>query len=774
MIVEITNIEGMVKRWITICLLAGFPLFLGAQSVGLVLSGGGAKGLAHIGVIRALEENRIPIDYIGGTSIGAIVGAMYAMGMSTEEMLRIVKSEEFSVWLSGKIQEPYRYYFKEENPGPDLISLGVDLRDTVPRTRLPLSVIPNHLMDFAFMEIFSRASAAAGYDFDSLFVPFLCNSVDISHNREVVFRKGDLAQAVRASMTVPLYFRPIVMDGNIMYDGGIYNNFPVNHVEESFHPDILIGSKAAEGNSPPDEFDILGQIENIVMKPSDYDIDPEKGILLDMELNDESLLAFEKVDEFVETGYRITLQRIDSIRLLVRREGPDSTNLRKAREEFKTRWPELRFKELEISGLNEFQQRYVERSILKSDSIIGLQELKREYLKLVHDQGLLYLYPTAVYQPEDSLFNLRLRVVPQAPLEARFGLFFASSGLAQTYLGFSYRTISELSTHLRGSIQFGRYYDGVNLGFRFDHPSRIPLYFQGSFNYNGFDYNAYNTNFFFEDLKPSYIKEDEINFRFDVGMPYSMNGVIKGGLGIGRNKEIYYMTKDFTSEDTSEVSLVNLLSLYVAAERNSLNDKQFATEGSYRNLGLRFGYGIEDYVPGSTSQELAGNSLRFLWFSSRFEARGYLPLKGAFSLGYYFQIEATFKPLLNNYFSTIIEAPAFRPNLITRGLFMEQYRAHQFIAAGLIPVYSFGDRLHMKLEAYAFFPVQAIMSDAAKNAYRGPYFNTLESIYTASINLLTVAGPLSFHTGYITGEERPWVVQLSFGYLLFNKKSTDI
>ncbi|MGW8315223.1 MAG: patatin-like phospholipase family protein [Bacteroidales bacterium] len=764
----------MVKRWMAGWFMGWIPLLLGAQSVGLVLSGGGAKGLAHIGVIRALEEYRIPIDYIGGTSMGAIIGGLYAMGLSTDDMIRIVKSEEFNTWMSGKIQEPYRYYFKEEYPGPDLVSLGVDLKDTVPRTRLPLSVIPNHLMDFAFMELFSRASAAAGYDFDSLFVPFLCNSVDISHNKEVIFRKGDLAQAVRASMTVPLYFRPIVIDGNIMYDGGIYNNFPVNHVEESFHPDVLIGSKAAEGNTPPDEFDILGQIENIVMKPSDYDIDPDKGILLDMNLNNESLLDFEKVDEFVEVGYRVTLQKMDSIRLLVSRQGPDSTVLKKEREVFTGSWPELRFKDLEISGLNEEQKVYVESSIRKSDSIIGLQELKREYLKLVHDQGLLYLYPHAVYHPEDSLFTLHLRVVPQAPLEARFGLFFASSGLAQTYLGFSYRTISELSTHLKGSIQFGRFYNGVNLGFRFDYPSRIPLYFQGSFNYNSYDYNAYNTNFFFEDLKPSYITEDETNFRFDAGIPYSMNGVIKGGLGIGRNREIYYMTKDFSSEDTSEVSLVNLLSAYVAVERNSLNNKQFATEGSYRSLGLRFGYGIESYIPGSTSIEPTGETIRFFWFSGRFETRGYLPVKGAFSLGYHFQLEANFKPLLNNYFSTIIEAPAFKPNLITSGLFMEQYRAYQFVAAGLMPVYAFSDRLNVKLEAYGFFPVQDILSDAAKKAYKGPYFNTLESIYCASVNLMTVAGPLSFNVGYITGEERPWAVQLSFGYLLFNKKSTDI
>ncbi len=669
----------MFKKYSFLILFAQFPILVFSQSVGLVLSGGGAKGLAHIGVIKALEEHNIPIDYIGGTSMGAVVGGLYAMGLSADEMINIVKAEEFSHWMSGVLEDEYKYYFKSEYPGPDIFSVGVDLKDTIPKTRFPLSIIPNHLMDFVFMEIFSRASAAAGYDFDSLFVPYLCVSVDVSNNKEVVFRKGDLTQAVRASMTYPLYFRPIVIDGNIMYDGGIYNNFPVDHVKEHFHPDVIIGSKAAEGNTPPDEFDIMGQIENIVMKPTSYVIDPEDGILIELNLKNQSLLAFDKLDEFVDQGYRATLQRMDSIKIRINREAADSIELNQRRREFIDSWPALRFKEFDLHGLSEPQKYYVERSIRKTESVIDVKDLKMEYLKLANDQSLFYLYPLAVYDPLDSLFTLRLRVIPQAPFEARFGLFFATTGLAQTYLGFSYRSISEVSSHVKGSVQFGRLYNGINLGFRFDYPSRIPIFFQGSFNYNGFDYNTYNTSFFFEDLKPPYITEDEINFRFDVGMPYSINGIIKGGLGIGRNREVYYMTNDFSSVDTSEVSNVNLMSIYFSGERNTLNNKQFATNGAYRKLAMRFGYGIETYVPGSSGLTDISESLNYFWFTAKYENTGYLPLKGSFSLGYHYQIQATFQPLLNNYYSSIIDAPAFQPNIISKGLFMEHYRAHQFI-----------------------------------------------------------------------------------------------
>jgi NTE family protein len=763
----------MLKKYFILVVFAILPYIISGQTVGLVLSGGGSKGLAHIGVIKALEESGIPIDYIGGTSMGAIVGSCYAMGMTTDEISEIIRSDEFNYWMSGILEEEYKYYFKAEDPGPDIFNVGIDLQDSVPKTRIPLSVIPNYLMDFAFMEIYSRASAAAGYDFDSLFVPFLCNAADISNSKEVLFRSGDLSQAVRASMTVPLYFRPIVMDGSIMYDGGIYNNFPVQHVMDEFDPDVIIGSKAAQGNTPPDEFDIMAQIENLVMKPASYEIDSTRGILLDMNFKKQSLLAFDKLDEFVEVGYKITMEKMDSIKMLVGQRTTDTATLNRRREAFVKTIPELLFNEVEIEGLSGSQKDYVERSLLFSDSISDVKEMKTEYLKLAHDKSLFYLYPKAVYKPEDSLFKMKLRVIPQTPLEGRFGLFFSTTGLAQTYLGFSYRQLSEVSTHLKGSVQFGRFYNGVNLGLRFDYPARIPLFFKVNFNFNGFQYNSYSTNFFFEDLKPAYISEDEINFRFDVGIPYQINGALKSGIGIGRNKEIYYMTKDFSSTDTSEVSNVNKLSFYVASERNTLNNKQFATEGTHRTHTIRVGYGVENYYPGSTSQVETNERNNYYWLSARLENLGYIRMKGSFSLGYYVRAQATFKPLLSNYYSTIIEAPAFQPNMITKGLFMEHYRAHHFLALGLMPVYSISKQVHAKFEAYAYFPFQEILRNVNDEAYFGNYFKSMNTMFHSSINFVTVAGPVSFHLGYITREENPWVFQISFGYLLFNKKSAD-
>ncbi|MCK4751011.1 MAG: hypothetical protein KAT15_28325, partial [Bacteroidales bacterium] len=267
--------------------------------------------------------------------------------------------------------------------------------------------------------------------------------------------------------------------------------------------------------------------------------------------------------------------------------------------------------------------------------------------------------------------------------------------------------------------------------------------------------------------------EDEINFRFDVGLPYSVNSVFRSGLGIGRNQEVYYMTKDFSSSDTSEVSVINLVSIYGAVEKTTLNNRQFATEGIQRKLALRLGYGSESYAPGSTAETMIGERMNYYWLSARFENTGYIPLAGSFSLGYHYIMQATFKPLLTNYYSTIIEAYAFQPNIITKSLFMEEYRAHQYIGAGLMPVYSFNRQVHAKLEAYAFFPVQEILRDVEDNAILGTYFNSMKTLFNASVNMVTRIGPIGFHVGYLSAQELPWVFQLSFGYLLFNPRSTE-
>ena len=142
-----THLRGI----ITLILLLSATL-ASAQRVGLVLSGGGAKGLYHIGVIKALEENGIPIDYVSGTSMGAIIAGLYAIGYTPEQMAEIFESNQIKYWMSGKIEDKYIYYFKQRRPNAAMITLRIDFRNPqrIAKLQLPTSLIQSNWLSSNF------------------------------------------------------------------------------------------------------------------------------------------------------------------------------------------------------------------------------------------------------------------------------------------------------------------------------------------------------------------------------------------------------------------------------------------------------------------------------------------------------------------------------------------------------------------------------------------------------------------------------------------------
>ena len=204
-----------------ISIIAAFNLAAQHQSVGLVLSGGGAKGIAHIGVIAALEENDIPIDYITGTSMGAIVGGLYACGYTTDEMLQLILSRDFSYWSTGQINPDLLFEFNRPPASPTMFSTSLT-RSQTPDS-VPQSIISGLPMSFAFMELFSGYTAACQGDFDRLYVPFRCVASNVNRRSKQVMAGGSVGDAIRASMAFPIVFQPVEIDGELLYDGGIGN-----------------------------------------------------------------------------------------------------------------------------------------------------------------------------------------------------------------------------------------------------------------------------------------------------------------------------------------------------------------------------------------------------------------------------------------------------------------------------------------------------------------------------------------------------------------------
>ena len=135
---------------------------------------------------------------------------------------------------------------------------------------LPSNIISPVQMDFVFNELFASASVAANNNFDKLLVPFRCVASDIASNKEIILKSGDLGMAVRASMTFPFYFKPVRINGKLMYDGGMYNNFPADVVYNDFNPDFIIGSQVAYNAQAPDANNLVSILYNMLMVKSSY------------------------------------------------------------------------------------------------------------------------------------------------------------------------------------------------------------------------------------------------------------------------------------------------------------------------------------------------------------------------------------------------------------------------------------------------------------------------------------------------------------------------
>ena len=430
-----------------------------AQKVGLVLSGGGAKGMTHIGIIRALEENTIPIDYIAGTSMGAIIGSLYAMGYSPDDMVELLKSEDFKRWYSGEVEEKYVYHFKKNLPTPEFFNIRFSFKDSLKSLKpqfLPTSVVNPIQMNLVFVDLYARATAACKGDFDKLFVPFRCIASDVYNKKQLVMKEGDLGDAVRASMSFPFMFKPIEIDNVLAYDGGIYNNFPTDVMRDDFHPDVIIGSVVSTNPTKPKENDLMSQIENMVMQKTDYSIPDSMGILMTFKYDNVNLMDFQRIDELHDIGYNRTISMMDSIKSRIHRR-VNLDNIRLRRMVYRSNFPELRFKNIIIDGANPQQQAYMKKEFHKSDNKeFTYEDLKQGYFRLLSDKMISEIIPHAIYNPEDDTYDLHLKVKLENNFAVRLGGNISTSNSNQIYLGLSYQDLNYYAKELILDGQLGK------------------------------------------------------------------------------------------------------------------------------------------------------------------------------------------------------------------------------------------------------------------------------------------------------------------------------
>ena len=754
--------------FLSVCLLL-LPLAQ-AQKVGLVLSGGGAKGMTHIGIIRALEENNIPIDYITGTSMGAIIGSLYAMGYSPDDMEALLRSEDFKRWYSGQVEPKYGYYFKQNRPTPEFFNIRFSFKDSlhIKPQILPTSMVNPIQMNLVFVELFARATAACNGDFNRLFVPFRCIASDVYNKRPLIMRKGDLGDAVRASMSFPFVFKPIEIDSVLAYDGGIYNNFPTDIMREDFRPGVIIGSVVAANPSKPKENDLMSQLENMIMQKTDYTLPDSLGIIMTFKYDDVSLLDFDRLQELHDIGYNRTISLMDSIKGRIHRR-VNAENVRLRRLVYRSNLPQFRFRDIYIEGANPQQQAYIKKEFHDEDhEVFTYEDLKRGYFRLLSDNMISEIIPHAVYDTESDLYSLHLKVKMEDNFSVRMGGSVSTTSSNQIYLGLGYQNLNYYSKEITLDGQIGKVYNNAQLMAKIDLPTRIPTSYRLIASLSTFDYYM-KDKLFSKNDKPSFNSKDERFVKLMVALPFLANKRAEISIGYGKLQDNYFQSSVINfDKDRSDKSTYNLLGGAIGFYGSTLNARQYATKGYFEKLVAQVFSGKERFIPGNPTETSVTTKDRQSWLQISYMKYAYHTMSPKFTLGWMAEMLYSSKNFSENYTATMLQAADFSPTPHSKLMYNEAFRANQFLAAGVKPIFVLNDMFQFRSEFYGFMPIFPIKKNALNKAYYGKAFSRFEYMGEISVICQLPFGAISAYVNHYSSPKKEWNVGLTLGWQLFN------
>ncbi|WP_276368503.1 patatin-like phospholipase family protein [Chryseolinea sp. H1M3-3] len=748
-----------------------------AQKVGLVLSGGAAKGLAHVGVLKALEENEIPVDYIVGTSMGGIIGGCYAAGMSPDEIEQMVLSEHFLRWINGLPETGYNYYYHRSDETPQFLKLNLALDSTL-NFRFNSSIASDVSLNFALAEKMAQASVISNNNFDSLFVPLRVIAADIFTQSEVVISKGLLSDALRATQTVPFFYNPIRVDGKYLFDGGVYNNFPVDVAAREFKPDVLIGVNVSskiydEYPYDNDEKLISRSLLLLLLDKSDPSQIPDRGIYIQPNLKGFTSFDFGRAKSLIDSGYAQTIRQMDEIKSKIETRTL-CDDVAAKRNTFKSQSVPFAFDQVTFQKFNSKQRIYIRR-IFKTRKRGGefyYGDIKKGYFKLVSEDYFSNAYPRILYDSTKKKFNFELTRRPQQNFQVDFGGVIATRDISNIYLGFSFYNFNRTLTHAYAGFQTGSFYKSALLKVRKDFPYQF--YIEPYLAFDSWDY--FENDDLLKNVSSAYpptvLRRVNRRLGLRAGVPFKHSFKATLNFEGFSNDDRYINGEVFTSTDKLDNLQLKGYKTGVSLSANTLDRKQYASAGQAFNFTFDLFQVTEYFTPGSTSVDSNYTEARYHWWRAKVSAEQYFG-SSWFRPGY--MIEAVFsnQPFFQNYYGTIINTPGFFPLQDSRTLVLRNFRAFNYIGGGVRNVFKIHNKVDFRLEGYFFRPFEYIRPNEDQNAFAK---NNLKTVYlcgTAGFVYHSPIGPVSLSLNYYDDDRNQLGVLMHVGFLLFNKHSLD-
>jgi NTE family protein len=323
--------------------------------VGLVLSGGGAKGLAHASVLKVIEEAGVRVDYIGGTSMGAMIGALYASGYNADQLDSLVRSIEFDKILLDDVPRKSKPFYKKES-GEDY-ALTLPIKEN--KVGIPMAISEGQNV----LNLFTRLTQHVSHinDFNELPIPFVCIATDLETGQQVTLDSGFLPEAVKASGSFPTLLAPVEVDGRLLTDGGVVNNFPVEEVK-AMGADIIIGVDIQSGLGDRGDLDSFVKIVNQIVGFQMYKTLPHKYEMVDLlikpDMEGYNVVSFDKMEEIMTEGEVASRALFDALKEIASRQDPT----RRERLPIKV-VNKFHVKQIEITGNNNYTRAYIQAKL---------------------------------------------------------------------------------------------------------------------------------------------------------------------------------------------------------------------------------------------------------------------------------------------------------------------------------------------------------------------------------------------------------------------------
>ncbi len=753
--------------FIIVTLLLTVNINLSGQKVTLVLSGGGSWGAGHIGVLKALEENGIPVDCIVGTSAGAIVGGLYSIGYTPDEIEKLMSSPEFQRWAEGKIDKENIFYFQQDNINSSLIDLDVD-----PGKKIT-SIVPTHVfssdqIDFEVMAMFSPANAVARENFDSLLIPFRCVVSDISHTKAVVLRKGNLGRAVRGSMSIPFVYPPIVIDSTLLYDGGIFENFPYETAIKEFHPDVIIGSKVTKRTPDASLDDPLLQVIHLIQAEQTDTILFSPSIVIRPNRPPKvGMLNFAESKRLADSGYVATIRKMPEIKKCIsRRVG--TRDIQRRREYFKARFPELVFDSVMVTGPKKVEALNIGQSLLKHNEKISVTKLEPEYFKLYGNSNITSMFPLASYDSTRKAFQLDIEVHKAPPLKFSVGGNISLSSFNEGFAELKYNPVWKRPLYMLVNGYFGLPYASGMVAGRvyFNHPH---TWFLGGYVvYNRFSYFS-STAYFFDVQPRSSITEKMLTSNIHAGIPVGNNSILKIGSDFSTAYGLYYLSKELTVIDTITKIKFRYSNPVVSYDYYTLNRKQYASAGLNMHFSVSLVSGVETNMKGKYSDLQKGESADRVWFKADALYEKYFRINKYLSGGAHLETSISGQPMFSSYMQALTYCQPFQPLPESMTLFLPGYRAPSWAAAGAKAIVKIVKDVEFRNEVYLYQPYQSIEYNIATHLaeYKDPF---ADHSYIASTKLVWNAflGPISIGVDYYSKSSDKFIFTVNLGYIFFN------